>query len=101
MGKILEAFAEENLCTNQPCMPQTVLYQEASAQVDTLVQQLKCKLGQEDQIVLDELVDAVTREGLVLNEARFIYGFRLGARMMLEVMEGTDDFLRSERYKRK
>lgn len=101
MGKILEAFAEENLCTNQPCMPQTAVYQKASAQVDTLVQQLKCKLEQEDRIALDELVDAVTREGLVLNEARFIHGFRLGARMMIEVMEGTDDFLRSERYQQR
>lgn len=96
MGKILEALAEENLCINEPYTPRTENYQKASARVEALLQELRPKLDRDGGAVLNQLVDAVVCEGLVLNEAQFIHGFRLGARIMMEIMEDTDSLLQNK-----
>jgi len=90
MRKILEDFYHGNLIPgNQKMAPNSELWQAVGKAADC-EEQLIERLGETEQKILNELVEAqFTMDGITARE-NFILGFRLGVRMMAECMDDND-----------
>ncbi|MCI1965122.1 MAG: hypothetical protein LKJ17_03165 [Oscillospiraceae bacterium] len=69
-------------------------YQKAMEQANELEEKLKAMLNQEQTALLEEFISAHLQLSCVGSEERFTYGFRLGARMILEIFEKDDEQLK-------
>ena len=68
-------------------------YQKNLNQTNMLEENLKVLLNKEQQSLLDELISAHIKLSSDGCEERFTYGFRLGAKMILEIFETDDELL--------
>lgn len=62
-------------------------YQKMMGEISELEEQLKAVLGQEQTKLLEKFISAQLKLGIIGSEERFIYGFRLGAGIILEILE--------------
>lgn len=97
MGKILEAFFNDQLHIDDVTWERTPKHQRICERACQLQDQLSEKLDAEDKKLLDELVDAIFDEGCVDAEKKFERGYRLGVLMTMEVFSGQDSFLGNEK----
>ena len=84
MGRILEAFAEDELHVIPPKEIRSPKHQELCGKVCELLEKLKEKLNNEEKELLNELMDAVDDENCCYAQSRFIRGYRLGVMMTME-----------------
>ena len=66
----------------------------AITRVTKCEQQLTERLGEPEQVLLNELVSAQHIADSITAEENFILGFRLGVRMMAECMDDSDGSIR-------
>ena len=66
----------------------------ALTRVTKCEQQLTERLGEPEQVLLNELVSAQHIADSITAEENFILGFRLGVRMMAECMDDSDGSIR-------
>lgn len=96
MGEILEALYEGRLKAEPVIEKRNEKYQKACKASQALLEELSGKLNSEDQKLLNRVVEALYHENYCYTVDRFVRGYRLGALMILEVMEDRKDFVWKE-----
>lgn len=96
MGKILEAFADENLIINPVTYKGNSEYREAMKIAYKIAETLGGKMNSEEKELFEKFRDAQSDEHHLYAIDRFIYGYRLGALMMVEIFSGSHDFIIGE-----
>ena len=93
MGKILDAFLDDQLHVNAVTEKRTSHHQYLCEQVEILHNKLAEKLNDEDKALLQKLTDTYFDESCCDAHNYFVRGYRLGVLMTMEVFEGRDSFL--------
>ncbi len=88
MGKILEALARDDLCVIPSDEKPSPAYKKACECSSYYIEQLNKRLSSEDKEIFDKVVNALINENDISTDESFIRGFRLGVRLIMEVMEG-------------
>ena len=96
MGKILDAFSDEQLLVNAVTEKRSPVYQKYCEQVCAFHKKLEEKLNEEQRVLLAQLLDAMENEHNCDAQNRFIRGYSLGVLMATEVMEERNKFLIEE-----
>lgn len=96
MGKILDAFADDQLLVNAVTCEKKSHHQYLCEQVEILQNKLESKLNDEDRVLLQKLADAYYDESCCDAHNNFVRGYRLGVLMTMEVFEEKDSFLRDD-----
>ena len=86
MGKILEAFADEQLFVILAEAKRSPEHQNAINKGCKLQEKLEERLNDEDKKLLSELMDMVSEESSCDAQSKFIRGYSLGVLMTMEVM---------------
>ncbi len=93
MGKILDAFAEDQLHVNAVKEKRTRHHQHLCEQIETLQNELEEKLNDKEKKQLQNLVNTIFQEGCCDVHNKFIRGYQLGALMTMEIFWERDSFL--------
>ncbi len=93
MGKILDAFVDDQLHVNAVTEKRTSRHQHLCEQVEILQGELEKKLNGEDRELLKKFADTYFDESCCDVHNNFVRGYRLGVLMTMEVFEGQDSFL--------
>ena len=93
MGKILDAFVDDQLHVNAVTEKRTSHHRYLCEQVEILQSKLEKKLNDEDRELLKKLADTYFDESCCGAHSYFVRGYRLGVLMTMEVFEGQDSFL--------
>ena len=93
MGRILEAFASDQLHVSPVTEKRTRHHQNLCEQVEKLHDKLKEKLNDEDKELLQHLIDTIFDESYCDVVNKFVRGYRLGVLMTMEVFLEQDSFL--------
>ena len=96
MGKILDAFSDEQLLVNAVTEKRSPVHQKYCEQVCAFHKKLEEKLNEEQRGLLAQMLDALENEHNCDAQNRFIRGYILGVLMVTEVMEERDKFLIEE-----
>lgn len=89
MGKILEAFANAELHADE-VEKQSSEYDEIWGKICDLTDELEEKLNEEEQKLLRNLINTISDENNCYAQDKFIRGYCLGARMIMEVLSEQD-----------
>ena len=93
MGKILDAFVDDQLHVNAVTEKRTSHHQYLCEQVEKLHIELNKRLNDEDKALLQKFADTYFDESCCDAHNNFVRGYRLGVLMTMEVFEGQDSFL--------
>ena len=61
---------------------------------DKIREDLVTRLSEQDRILFDEFSNCLVKQSIILEETHYISGFRDGARMMVDVLQGENKILR-------
>lgn len=89
MTKILEAFANDNLCINPTTYKGNPEYKKAVKTMYETVEALEAKLNSEEKELFKRFSDAQADESHLYAVDHFVRGYRIGVLMMCEVFTGT------------
>ena len=95
MRKTLEDFYFGNITPSEQDMATGSELKQAVDRVARCEQQLTERLGEVEQVILNELVSAQHIANSITAVENFILGFRLGVRMMVECMDDNDGNIRN------
>lgn len=93
MGKILDAFAENELYTTEVIEKRSPQRQRLIEKSDELHSKLEQKLNSEDNELLEQLLEVISDESCCYAKENFIRGYRLGILMATEIFSEQDSFL--------
>ena len=93
MGKILDAFAENELYATEVIEKRSPQRQRLIEKSDELHSKLEQKLNSEDNELLEQLLEVIFDESYCYAQANFIRGYRLGILMATEIFSEQDSFL--------
>ena len=96
MGKILEAFAEEDLAVVPVTYRGNPQYREATDTMGRLAKQLREKLDEEGNQLFEQFCDAQAKAEWIYARDRFIAGYRTGILMMTEIVTEADNLIRHD-----
>jgi hypothetical protein len=88
---ILEEFARGNINPNAGAIPKGSQYDLAMRTLSDCENKLMSALDDKLQEVLKQLTDAQAEANLITNTDKFIYGYRSGVLMTMEVFTGGSD----------
>ena len=92
MGRILEAFAGDELHAIPVDEIRSPKHQKLCDKACELQEKLEEKLNKEDKELLNELLDVIADENCCHAQSKFIRGYRLGVLMTMEVMSEQESF---------
>lgn len=92
MGRILEAFAQDELHVIPSEEIRSPKHQRLCDKACELQEKLEEKLNSEEKELLNELIDVMSDENCCYAQSKFIRGYRLGALMTMEVMSEQETF---------
>ena len=92
MGKILEAFANDELCIEPEYVELSPQRKKLLDQCDDLLTRLNEKLNDEEQELLTRIINTILDENLLHARDKFIRGYRLGVLMTTEVFTEQDSY---------
>ncbi len=95
MKTLLEELYNGNVFPNELIVPRDPEYTRLNAKISEAIETWREKLSADDFKRLDSLIDLVGESGYLVETDTFIYGFRLGAGIMLEVMAEKDSLYRN------
>ena len=95
MRKTLKDFYYGNLTPGDQDMAVGSELKRAVDRITRCEQHLTERLGEPEQLLLNELISAQHIADSITAEENFILGFRLGVRIMAECMDGNDGDIRS------
>ncbi|NCD08537.1 MAG: hypothetical protein EOL98_03760 [Negativicutes bacterium] len=90
---MLSELYNGNIVPQSRPIPKDSKYRELQNDLGELADSLAQRLNDEDKQVLDEIMITWSNISTVNGEDCFIEGFRLGARMILEIFEKDDELL--------
>lgn len=93
MGKILEAFAQDELHVIPSNEIRSPKHQKLCDRACELQEKLEEKLNNEEKELLNELMDVVSDANCCYAQEELIRGYRLGALMTMEVMSEQESYL--------
>ncbi|WP_028560279.1 DUF6809 family protein [Paenibacillus pinihumi] len=88
MKRILEELYEGKIHPEESVIPQTPHYKAVNQQVSEKLLAWKKKLSAEEYRELEELLDLRRESDTLQSKESFIFGFKLGALVMLDVLQG-------------
>ncbi len=96
MQSILEEFARGNINPEPRFFKRDSRYGRLIKQLADTEEKLLATLNGEEQMLLEGLVDTQTEVSLLSGVDRFLYGYRLGVLMTIEVFSGKESLLAYE-----
>ena len=93
MGKILDAFAENELYTTEVIEKRSPQRQRLIENTNEIHRKLEQNLNSEDNELLEQLLEVIFDESYCYAQANFIRGYRLGIFMATEIFSEQDSFL--------
>lgn len=93
MGKILDAFVENELYTTEVIEKRSPQRQRLIEKSDELHSKLEQKLNSEDNELLEQLLEVIFDESYCYAQANFIRDHRLVILMATEIFSEQDSFL--------
>lgn len=92
MRRMLRSLATGDFCTQTIVEKRSPEHQKASDTAYGLLEQMEKKLNSEEKELFEKAVDALITEHSYSEANEFIRGFRLGAILILEILENTEEF---------
>ena len=92
MRRMLRSLATGDFCTRTTMEKRSSEHQKASDTAYGLLEQMEKKLNSEERELFEKAVDALTAEHCYSEANEFVRGFRLGAILMLEILENAEEF---------
>ena len=97
MGKILDAFADDELCVNPTTYKGSREYRKAIDTMYKTAEELAAKLNDEEKKLFEQFRDAQADENHLYQLDAFKRGFRIAVLMLFEVFAaGEDEFILSQ-----
>ena len=93
MNNILEDFANGNLHPNERCFKKNSSYAQALKNVANAEHALLSALHEPEKKLLDAFIQAQDEISYLSRTDQFIYGYRLGVLMTLEVFCTSDEIV--------
>lgn len=93
MKSILEEFANDNILPGSRYFKQNSEYGKAIKKAFDLEDTLGGLLNENERKLLDEFSSAQAEVSRLSSMDKFIYGYRLGVLMTMEVFNGRDDLV--------
>lgn len=84
---LLQHFFYGNLDPNTDCYDSDSEYGEATKTIDDREARLNALLGEPEKALFRDLLDAENATNAITAEEKFLLGFRMGARLMLEILD--------------
>ena len=94
MKTILEELYDGNVYPDELIVPKDPGYPPLREKMSTALEMWKQKLSEEDYGQFESLLDLRSEMSSMEASATFVYGFKLGALIMLEVLGGKEDIVR-------
>ena len=87
---ILEEFARGNISPNVGSVKRGTLYERTARAMVDAENKIMAEIGEELQDTMKQYIDLQAEVNLMSNTDQFIYGYRLGVLMTMEVFNGSD-----------
>lgn len=97
MKSILQGLYDGEIFPNELIVPKDKAYRSVSNTIGTKKEYIKSKLSEEAYKSFEELVDLYRQSSSMEAEASFLYGFRLGSMLMIEVFTGEEKLINSSK----
>lgn len=96
MKSILEELYEGAVYPDEVIIPKDPEYWPLNQKIAGRLDMWRNKLSKDDYLALEELLDLRSQVGCMHSTASFMYGFKLGSMIMMEVLEGKEGLVRGE-----
>lgn len=96
MKSILEELYEGNIYPNELIISKDPEYRTLSQKLSNMIKAWEKELSGDDCKKLEDLLDLRNQISGMDAAASFIYGFKLGALIIFEVIAGKEELIRSE-----
>lgn len=96
MKKILEAFAQDNICTDSQYFSHDSDYGQIFERLVDTEGQLRDLLDEKGKELLEGLAKAQADINCITSTDRFVYGYRLGMLMMMEVLLSSNELIEGD-----
>jgi hypothetical protein len=93
MSSVLEEFARGNISPEPRFFKQDSHYGRTMQELSDSEEKLLAALSGEQKETLEKFIDAQAEINLLSGIDRFIYGYRLGVLMTMEVFEGKENLI--------
>ena len=93
MPSILEEFAIGNINPGERSFKQDTEYGRALKKLTDIERKVLASLNESEKALFEALSEAQAAESYLSENGKFIYGYKLGALLMLEIMEGREELL--------
>jgi hypothetical protein len=91
MNTILEALYKSQLFPCETLTPQNLEYRRLNQKITNFAATLQNKLSDADYQLMEEFLDLYHESSAMEATHSFIHGFKLGARMIVEVFSGREE----------
>lgn len=96
MKTILEELYDGNIHPEELSFPKASEYRPLIKRISDTLEMWKKKLSEDDYNQLENLLDLHSQSSSMEAFESFLYGFRLGALIMIEVLTGKEKLVRGE-----
>lgn len=94
MKSILEELYDGNIYPDELIISKDPEYRPLNKRISDMLAMWKNKLSEDDYNQLENLLDLRSQSGSMEASESFMYGFKLGALIMMEVLTGKEDVVR-------
>ena len=94
MKSILEELYASNIYPDELIIPKDPEYHPLSQKISDILEMWEKKLSENDYNQLETLLELCSQLNSMEASESFIYGFRLGALIMTEVLTGKEELVR-------
>lgn len=95
MRSILQELFEGSICPDEIIVPKNPEYLPLNRKISASLDLWRKKLSEQDYQEFEELLDLRSQMDSMHAEESFIYGFKLASWIMIEVMTGKGELVRS------
>lgn len=94
MKSILEELYEGNIYPDELIVSKDPEYRPLNKRISDMLAMWKKKLSEDDYNQLENLLDLRSQSSSMEASESFMYGFKLGTLIMMEVLNGKEDVVR-------
>ena len=95
MKSILEQLFNSNIYPDELIIPKNLEYHPLNQKISSIIHIWRSKLSPDDFAELEVLLDLRSKADSMYAEASFVYGFKLGAAILIEVLTGKGELTRN------
>lgn len=94
MDTLLHHLYSGKLNPEEFIRPRSAQYSMSNKKISDTIEICRKIFSENEYQLLNEVVDLMHTSGTMQESEAFIYGFKMGALMMMEVLEGREEFVR-------